>query len=57
VQGKAFTERLEAAIAPYHPNAITTLQVLEELIQLAKDIRAARQRGEETELNEDEIVL
>ncbi len=57
VQGKAFTERLEAAIARYHTNAITTVQVLEELIQLAKDIRAARQRGEETGLNDDEIAF
>ena len=57
MQGKAFTERLEAAIARYHTNAITTVQILEELIQLAKDIRAARQRGEETGLNEDEIAF
>ena len=49
-QSKAFSERLEAAIARYHANAITTAQVLEELIQLAKDIRAARARGEETGL-------
>jgi type I restriction enzyme, R subunit len=44
-QSKAFSERLEAAIARYHVNAITTAQVLEELIQLAKDIRAVRARG------------
>jgi type I restriction enzyme R subunit len=38
-QSKEFTERLEAAIARYHTNALTTAQVLEELIQIAKDIR------------------
>ncbi len=53
-QAKGFTERLEAAIARYHTNAITTAQVLEELIQIAKDIRAARARGEETGLSEEE---
>ena len=53
-QSKAFTERLEAAIARYHANAITTAQVLEELIQLAKDIRAARARGEESGLSREE---
>ena len=57
VQSKAFTERLEAAIARYHMNALTTVQVLEELIQLAKDIRAARERGEETGLTDDEIAF
>ena len=51
-QSKAFFERLENAIARYHANAITTVQVLEDLIQIAKDIRAAaRARGEETGLS------
>jgi type I restriction enzyme R subunit len=56
-QSKAFTERLEAAIARYHANAITTVQVLEELIKIAKDIRAARARGEETGLSDHEIAF
>jgi Domain of unknown function (DUF3387) len=51
------TERLEAAIARYHSNAITTVQVLEELIQLAKDMRAARERGEEQGLNPEEVAF
>ena len=57
VQSRAFSERLEEAIARYHTNAITTVQVLEELIQLAKDIRAARERGEEDGLNFEEIAF
>ena len=56
-QSKAFSERLEAAIARYHTNAITTAQVLEELIQLAKDIQAARSRGEETDLSDEETAF
>ena len=31
----------------HHANAITTVEVLQHLIELAKEIRAARQRGEE----------
>ena len=54
---RAFSERLEAAIARYHTNAITTAQVIEELIQLAKDIKAARARGEETGLTDEEIAF
>jgi type I restriction enzyme R subunit len=57
VQTKAFSERLEDAVARYHANAITTAEVLQELIQLAKDIRAARQRGEESGLSDDEIAF
>jgi type I restriction enzyme R subunit len=56
-QSRGFTERLEASIARYHANALTTVQVLEELIQLAKDIRAARARGEETGLSDEEIAF
>jgi type I restriction enzyme R subunit len=56
-QSRGFTERLEAAITRYHANALTTAQVLEELIQLAKDIRAARQRGEESGLSDEEIAF
>jgi type I restriction enzyme R subunit len=51
------SERLEAAIARYHSNALTTAQVIEELIQLAKDIKAARARGEETGLSDEEIAF
>jgi type I restriction enzyme R subunit len=57
VQARAFTERLEDAIARYHVNAITTVQVLEELIQMARDLRAARERGEETGLSDEEIAF
>ena len=56
-QSRLFSERLEAAIARYHTNAITTAQVIEELIQLAKDIRAARSRGEEAGLTDEEIAF
>lgn len=57
VQTKAFSERLEEAVARYHANAITTAEVLQELIRLAKDIRAARQRGEESGLSDEEIAF
>lgn len=57
VQTKAFSERLEDAVARYHANAINTAEVLQELIELAKDIRAAHQRGEELGISEDEYAF
>ncbi|MFN3964400.1 MAG: type I restriction endonuclease subunit R [Silanimonas lenta] len=57
VETRAFSERLEDAVARYHANAITTAEVLQELIQLARDIRAARQRGEESGLSDEEIAF
>ena len=55
VQSRAFSDRLEDAIARYHTNAITTAEVLQDLIELAKDIRAAHRRGEEEGLSQEEI--
>ena len=57
VETKAFSQRLEDAVARYHANAITTAEVLAELIKLAKDLRAARQRGEEAGLSDEEIAF
>ncbi|MFG1350128.1 type I restriction endonuclease subunit R [Xanthobacter autotrophicus] len=57
VETKRFSERLEAAIARYHTNAVSTVEVLQELIGLARDVRAARERGEEEGLSQDEIAF
>jgi type I restriction enzyme R subunit len=57
VETKRFSERLEAAIARYHTNAISTVEVLQELINLAKDVRAAHKRGEEEGLSREEIAF
>ena len=57
VETKRFSERLEAAIARYHTNAVSTVEVLQELIELAKDVRAARRRGEDEGLSQDEIAF
>jgi NAD(P)-dependent dehydrogenase (short-subunit alcohol dehydrogenase family) len=57
VETKRFSERLEAAIARYHTNAVSTVEVLQELIELAKEVRAARRRGEDEGLSQDEIAF
>ena len=41
----------------YQNRAIETAQVIEELIQLAKDMRAAQARGENLGLNDDEVAF
>lgn len=57
VETKRFSERLEAAIARYHTNAISTVEVLQELIDLAKEVRAARRRGQDEGLSQDEVAF
>ncbi len=57
VQSRSFAEMLERAIRAYQNRAIETAQVLEELIGLAKEMRAAQQRGEKLNLSEEELAF
>ena len=57
VETRRFSERLEEAIARYHSNAITTVEVIQRLIDLAKDLRAALRRGEEEGLTQEEVAF
>jgi len=57
VQARSFAELLEQAVRKYQNRAIETAQVIEELIRLAKDMRAANARGETLHLSEDELAF
>ena len=57
VQGRSFAELLDQAIRKYQNRAIETAQVIEELIGLAKAMRAAHARGEQLHLTEDELAF
>jgi type I restriction enzyme R subunit len=57
VQGRSFAHLLEQAVRKYQNRAIETAQVIEELIQLAKDMRAAAARGEQLGLTDDELAF
>lgn len=57
VKTKAFSERLAASINRYHTNALTTAQVIEELIVLAKEIRAEMEKRGKGDLTEDELAF
>jgi type I restriction enzyme R subunit len=57
VQARSFAELLEQAVRKYQNRAIETAQVIEELIQLAKEMRKANARGEELHLSEDELAF
>ena len=57
VQGRVFSEMLEQALRRYQNRAIETAKVIEELIQLAKEMRKAEERGEELGLTEDEVAF
>lgn len=57
VQEKKYAERLQETLRKYNNRAIETAQVIEELIQLAKEFQAAMAREAELGLNPDEIAF
>ena len=57
VQSQSFAEKLKKTLNAYHNRAISTMEVIEELIKLAKDMDAATWRGEDLGLTDDEIAF
>ncbi len=57
VQARKFSELLEKTIRRYHNRAISTIEVIEELIKLAKEMREAYRRGEKLGLSEEELAF
>jgi type I restriction enzyme R subunit len=57
IQSKKFSEMLADAIKRYQNNALTAAEVIEEMIRLAKDIKAADKRGEDLKLDFRELAF
>ena len=57
VQARSFAEMLEQTLRRYQNRAIEAAQVIEELIQLARDMREANARGEKFGLSDDELAF
>jgi type I restriction enzyme R subunit len=57
VQARSFAEMLEQTIRRYQNRAIEAVQVIEELIRLARDMREASARGERLNLSEEELAF
>lgn len=57
VQSKKFSEMLESAVRNYQNNLITSAQVIEELIKLAKDIKEADRKGADLGLDFREFAF
>ncbi|MFQ3549487.1 MAG: type I restriction enzyme endonuclease domain-containing protein, partial [Armatimonadota bacterium] len=57
IQSKKFSEMLDNAIKRYNNNFVTSIEVLEELIRLAKEMKEADKRGDILNLSEDELAF
>ena len=57
VAGRKFSEMLSEALNRYQNRTIDAAQVIAEIVEIAKAIRAQRQRGQETGLTENEVAF
>ena len=57
VQEKAYTDRLIETLRRYHNRSIETAQVIEEMIEMAKDLQERLKQNEELGLNPDELAF
>ncbi len=57
VQSQLFSDKLKKALNAYHNRAISTQEVIEELIRLAKELDAATKRGADMGLTDDEVAF
>lgn len=57
VQSKKFSEMLISTLNKYHNRAIETMQVIRELVAMAKEFQAAANEGELLGLNKDEVAF
>jgi len=57
VESKKFSEMLEKALNRYTNQAITNIEIIEELIKMAKDMESSMKRGEDLGLSEDELAF
>jgi len=57
VQARRFSEKLEESINRYHNRALETAEIIEALIDLAKEMREAGSRGERLGLSTDELAF
>lgn len=57
VQARSFVEMLERSMRKYRNRSIEAAQVIEELIELAGEMRKAQRRGEELGMTNDEIAF
>lgn len=57
VEARSFSQRLEEAVARYHSNAISTVEMIQLMIDMARDIKASIARGEEQGLSPEELAF
>lgn len=56
-KSKSLMDMLDGALKKYQNNLLTTAEIIEELIRIAREVKEADKRGEALGLNEDELAF
>lgn len=56
-KSKSLMEMLDGALKRYQNNLLTTAEIIEELIRIAREINASDKRGQDMGLSEDELAF
>jgi type I restriction enzyme R subunit len=57
VQSRSFAEMLERSFKRYDSRSIDTVELIDELLELAREVREAHHRGEALGLSEEEVAF
>lgn len=57
IKSRSFSDMLEASLRRYQNRGVSTAQVIEELIQLAREIRSTEERHKELNLSPEEVAF
>jgi type I restriction enzyme R subunit len=57
VKSRALLEMLENSIKKYQNNLLTTAEIIQELIEIAKEVRHSDQRGDQLHLTKEELAF
>ncbi|PID55869.1 hypothetical protein CSB45_13690 [candidate division KSB3 bacterium] len=57
IQARSFAEMLELAVKKYQNRTIEAAEIIQELIELARELHKSEQRGDSLGLTEDEVAF
>jgi type I restriction enzyme, R subunit len=57
VEARKFSDMLKGAYGKYINRFITLVQLIDELVKIARDVKAAQEKGDKLNLTEDEIAF
>jgi type I restriction enzyme R subunit len=57
VKSKALLQMLETAIKKYQNNLLSTAEIIQELIEIAREVRESDRQGEKLNLTKDEVAF